>query len=232
MADSPRGQQFLLTEDVVRPGAVESYEAAMLAFRQKVTEHAFDVPYQLTAMENHSHFVMSPIDQLAGIDAMTHAYDRLADQIGLDSYMATMRKSFEAMDHQNHSVVYRHEALAYHPDGRPSFGEQPYTVWRVSHIQPSRNEQALAALAELAALLKKRSAPLGQDVYTRTLGPQMPAFLLVTCAPDAAAHAARQAETRAALGGAGEKLWARLRETLRASHTFSGHERPDLSYLK
>lgn len=232
MTDSARGQQFLLTEDVVRPGAVAAYEAAMHVFQQAVTRHAFDVPYSITALENYTYLVMSPLDDLAGIDAMTHAYDRLAEQIGVDTYMATMRKSFEAMERQNHSVVYRHEALAWHPATRPVLGEQPFLRWQVCAIQPSRNEAALAALAELAALLKKRRAPLGQDVYTRTLGPDMPAFMRVTYAPDAAAHAARAEETRRALGPAGEALMARLRETLRGSHVVSGMERPDLSYLR
>ena len=229
---SAKGQQVLFSQDVVQPAKVAEYEAAMQELRAALVEYQFQVPLEIMQMNNQVFYVMSPIDTLDAIDAISRSYADLAEKIGLEQYLTTLERSFAAMYYQNHAVVYRHAALSLWPgDQRPGFGVHPYVNWRVFYVHPEQNQEALEIYGQIMAWQKKKEIPCNYDFYTLTIGPEMPAFMVVHHAKDAAEFHMRLAQTAELMGPKGEELHQNLAVTLRRTEEYSGWERTDLSYL-
>lgn len=226
-----KGQQYLFTQDVIRPDQVETYEQAMKDMRAALVSQAFDVPLEIMQMNNQVYYVMSPIDTLDEIDSISHSFVALADSIGLDRYMDILDRSFTAMYHQNHAVIYRHAAFSFWPQGkRPAFGEFPYVHWRVFYVSPAQNQQALEVYCQIANLQQKEKVPCSYDFYTLTIGQGMPAFMVVSHAANASDYHMRFSQSKKMLGKKGEELERELAAGLRRTEEYFGWQRMDLSY--
>jgi hypothetical protein len=227
-----KGQQYLFSQDVVQPAQVAEYEGAMQELRTALVQYQFQVPLEIMQMNNQVFYVMSPIDTLDAIDAISRSFSDLAEKIGLEEYLTTLERSFATMYYQNHAVVYRHVALSLWPDSqRPAFGEQPYVNWRVFSVHPEKNQEALEIYGQIMAWQKKKEIPCNYDFYTLTIGPEMPAFMVVHHARHAADFHMRLSQAAELMGPKGEELHQHLALTLRRTEEYSGWERTDLSYL-
>ena len=230
---SDKGQQYLFTQDVVQPAHVEQYEQTMKELHGEMLKHGFEVPIEIMQFTNQVYYVMSPVDTLDAIDSLSNSFVALADQMGLEKYLSKLQRSFASMYYQNHAVVYQHRALSFWPEGqRPAFGELSYVHWQVFYVQPDKNQEALETYAQIDRLRKAQDAPCNYDFYTLTIGQEMPAFMVVHHALDAAEFHRCTQQSEMLLGKKGEKLHKALAATLRRTEELSGCQRPDLSYLK
>ncbi len=225
-----QGQLFLVHEDVVKPSMVGQYEKAVKGFISNLSEHGITDMTFVAAMTNDLHYLyVSEIENMAELDK--NPEEKMAAKMGKEAFQAVIDAFDGCYDYHKVFVARRADDLSYWPESnKASAAENKYRRWSFYHIQPGQEQEIEAIAKEWVELFKEKNIPTGYNLYVGGLGTEMPLYVVVESAKDAADFQAQSAKINELLGDSAKDLNARTMALVRKMEFKDGWIRPDLSY--
>ena len=109
--------------------------------------------------------------------------------------------------------------------------EGNFRHWDFYHINPDKEDEASAIGKEWHALYASKNISTAYRVYKGGLGTEMPTYVVVVSAKNAADYAAQNQKIMEMLGEEGKALNEKTMTITNSFRSVNGWFRPDLSYL-
>ncbi|RMH90973.1 MAG: hypothetical protein D6681_14080 [Calditrichaeota bacterium] len=223
-------QLFMVHEDFVKPSMVAEYEAAIKGFQAALRQHGVTDFGYTTAMTGDFHYLhVQPIKNMAALDG--NPLEGLEKSMGKEALQAMWAKFEGCYDVHKNYLVRLSENFSYNPENvTMSDEEMNFRHWDFYFINPDKAEEARAVAKEWRELHAQKKVPYGYRIYLGGLGTEMPLYVVVQWAKNAADFADRQARVNEMLGEEGKALGVKTMALTRKFEQKNGWMRPDLSY--
>jgi hypothetical protein len=235
-AQDAKPRLFVLHQEVVRPDRVEAYEAATKEFVATVRQHQKASPqfhFNTVQGDDFTYSFVLPLADLTSLEAINQGFGALAQAVGEAKFADLMKRSGATYEWTDESLLIEEPGMSYAPaNPRLKPEEGLYLHFDLYYVQPGREAEADALAKQFVALFTQKAVPDGYRLVKVLLGKDMPLYVVVVSAKDAADFAARDAANRQTLGKEGEALFARAAALCRRIDHYGGRVRPDLSVLQ
>ncbi|MFQ5770050.1 MAG: hypothetical protein ACE5HX_05915 [bacterium] len=229
--EEPKSQLYFIHEDVVKPSMVSKYEEAVKGVVAKLTENNMTSLSHVVAMSEDFHYsFIAQIENMADLDKSP--WKELEKKIGEEA-MKAMWKGYEGTYYKHHSFLVRlRPDLSYTPETTSEESEEMnFRHWSFYYVNPDKWNEAREISKEWVALFKSKKIPTGYRMYTGGIGTEVPLYIVVQWAKNAAEFYAQAAKNDELLGEEGEALGAKTMAITRKFEQKNGWIRPDLSYM-
>ena len=229
--EEPKGQLFRIHEDVVKPSMVSKYEEAAKGLVAKLTENNMASPSYMTAVRDDFHYIyIRPLENMAALD--TNPWKELEKKMGEEA-MKAMWKGFDGTYYKHHNFMARLMTnLSYTPETTSMESEEMnFRHWDFYYVNPDKSDEAKEIAKEWLALSKSKNIPTGYRLYTGDIGTEMPLYVVVQWAKNAAEFYSQIEKNNEILGEEGKALMAKTMAITRRFEQKNGSMRPDLSYM-
>ena len=229
---TPAPQYFVLHQERAKPSMVKEYESTTREFVALVKANKAKMPhfsFNAFVSPDFTYSYVSPIPDLAGLDAINADFGALAQAAGPALFDLNKRGGV-AMERVDESIIQRLPEQSYVPaEPRLEAGRARYYHYGFYYVIPGREPEAEAIGADYLKLFKAKGIKNGYTVYKGVMGADLPYYFVSVGGIDAADYHAEDAKTTAALGTELQALGARLLAVTRRFETREAVVRPDLS---
>ena len=228
--EESQGQLFIIHEDVVKPSMVGKYEEATKSVIAKLkANNMTSISYRMAVTDDFHYHWVSEIENLAALDE--NPWQELEKKIGEDEMKAVWDGYDETEDMHHTFLVRLRPDLSYTPENAGGDSEgMNFRHWDWYYIEPGKGAEARAIAKEWHDLYTKKNIPTGYRIYTGGLGAEVPLYVVIQSAKNAADFEARNAKVNELLGEDAQDLMQRTMAITRKFDTKTGWMRPDLSY--
>lgn len=223
---------FYIVQDQVKPPMIAEYETASKAFIKDLAATAGIEGIQWTAVSGMEvgYIFVVPVKDFADLGKAFQKWEGAGEKMGMAKWQEHMARSQAMVDHTATSILALRNDLSYMPETAAFTTERPYRHYAWWYVIPGK-EQAIEAVAkEFVDLYKTRNIQTGWRIYQHVVGPDLPMYLVVETAENAAAFEARTAKIRETLGEAGMRLEQKAMKLARRVEINDAWIRPDLSF--
>lgn len=231
-AQMPKGQLWMVHQEVVKPAMVAQFEATSKEFVAMVKQHQAAAPhFKFVCLQGEDmRFTYAvPIDNMAGVDAINGEFGALV-QAGGAKFMEVLTRGNAAIESVGEWIVREDPEGSYMPASpRLKADEVGYYAYDFYYLWPGKEEEAKAIAKEFAQLYKSKNIADGYRIFWTVMGPDMPMLFAEIGAKDAADLAQMEAATQKALGAEGQALFAKANQITRRFERQRAWLRPDLS---
>ncbi len=229
--EEPKGQLYLIHEDVVKPSMVSQYEDAAKGLVAKLKEHNAAGPSFLgvTSDDLHYSYVMK-VENMAALDE--DLLKELAEKMGKEQ-MKAMWERFDGTTESHKNFMLRLlPDLSYKPEVA-SMGSEETKFRHLDYLyfQTDKEEEAKEILKEWQALYQSKSIPTGYRLYVGGLGTEIPSYTVVRWAKNEVEYYMQVQKNEELLGEEAEALWQKTLAIMQKFEHKNGGIRPDLSYV-
>ncbi len=230
--EEQKAQLWFVEEVVVKPSMVEKYEAhtkeALILWKKYGTPSAF---YAFNTDDFHYYFLWS-IENYASLDSLFKAIGEWVVKMGDENWQALVKSGEGTYEYMKWSIIRLKPDLSYFPEKLMKKPEEASFVYlNFFYIQPSKETEFERALKEGVGFYKHINFPFGFEVYVGDIGTEMPMYIYLSKAKDAADFYAEHDEAFKLHTEEAIKLRRKTFATLRKSDVKTGMFRPDLSYI-
>ncbi|MFQ5651747.1 MAG: hypothetical protein ACE5IY_17555 [bacterium] len=229
--DESNSRLFVIHEDVVMPARVAEYEQAIKTVLVKLNELKMtSLRHVVTVSEDFHYAYIAEIDNMAALD--NDPWDELEKKMGKEAW-DEMWKGYDNTYAMHHDFLARlRPNLSYDPKNA-SMGSEEMTFrhWDYYYVDPDEGDTAREIAKEWKALYESKGVPTGYRLYTGGLGTEVPLYVVVQWASNAAEYEAQNAKALEMLGEEGQALMQRTLAISRRVESKNGWLRPDLSYM-
>lgn len=226
-------QMLYIVQDFVKPAMLQQYEANTKAFLKdlaatpKATE---TIRFTAVSGMEVGYIYVVPVSGWADLGKAFENWEAASKAMGQEKWGEHMARGAGAVDHSATSMIVLRPDLSYKIEGTALTPERPYRHYSWWYVIPGK-EQAIEAVAkEFVDLYKTRNIQTGWRIYQHVVGPDLPMYLVVETAENAAAFEARTAKIRETLGEAGMRLEQKAMKLARRVEINDAWIRPDLSF--
>lgn len=228
--EEPKSQLFFIHEDVVKPSMVSQYEEAVKGVVAKLKENNMTSLSHTVAMSEDFHYsYIYQIENMAALDA--NPWKELKKKIGEEA-MEAMWKGYEGTYSKHKSFLARLQpSLSYTPETTSEESEaMNFRHWSFYYVNPDKGDEAREISKEWVALFTSKKIPTGYRMYTGGIGTEVPLYIVVQWAKNAAEFYAQNAKNNELLGEEGQALSEKTMAITKKFKQKDGWIRPDLSY--
>jgi len=230
-AQTPAPQYFVLHQEKARPSMVKEYESTTKEFVALVKANKAKMPhfsFNAFVSPDFTYSYVSPIPNLAGLDAINADFGALAQAAGA-ALSDLNKRGGVAMEHVDEAVIQRLPELSYVPAAPRLEGQARYYHYGFYYVIPGREAEVEALGQEYLKLFKAKGVKNGYTIYKGVMGADLPYYFVSEGALDAADFQVEDAKTAALVGPELAALGARLMAFTRRYETREAVPRPDLS---
>ena len=229
-AQDPPSPMYLVRQEFVRPAETSRYEEQTARWIERLLEARPAEPVQWVAVVGpelgYSYVV--PIDGFAGIDLLReHLSTSRSDVAGRwreDGSEAIPIERVRA------SVISLRPDLSYLPRAVELDLTLPFRKYHWYHVTPGLERRFEDAARRLVALYAEQGIEHGFRFYEFELGHDLPIFLLVERAADAADYAARTERVLETVGADADALFGEMLRSTRSLRIMEGMTDGELSF--
>jgi len=223
---------FIIHEDIVKPAMVGEYESASKELAAKLKEHNIqELNYNAASRDDFHYIYVSKIENMAELDS--NPWKTFEEKMGKDKVEALWNRFDKCYDSHKNFIVRRLDDLSHMPASiTANISNLNFRHWDFYYIQPEKREEARKIAKEWKTLYESKN--IQDDGYRLSfgdLGTDMPVYVTVQFAKDAADFNAKNMKTDQALGEEGKALMQRTMALTRKFESVDGWARPDLSYV-
>ena len=229
--EESQSQLFRIHEDVVKPSMVAKYEEARKGVLAKLKENNMtSISYLVAVTDDFHYLTISEIENMAALD--TNPWQELREKMG-DEEMKAMWDGFDGTEDMHHTYLARlRPDLSYTPENAGGNSEgMNFRHWDWYYIELGKRAEAREIAKEWHDLYTKKNIPSGYRIYTGGLGTEIPLYVVVQSAKNAADFEAKNAKVNELLGEDAQDLMQRTMAITRKFETKTGWMRPELSYM-
>lgn len=231
--EESQSQLFRIHEDVVKPSMVNKFEEARKGLLAKLMENNItSMSYRVAVTDDFHYMMVSEIENMAALDK--NPWQELREKMG-DEESRAMAKWNDGTYDMHHTYLARlQHNLSYTPENAGENSEEMnFRHWSFYYINPDKAEEAREIAKEWHDLYTKKNIPSGYGyrIYTGGIGTEVPLYVVVQSAKNAADFEARNAKVNELLGEDAQELMQRTMAITRKFDTKTGLMRPDLSYM-
>ena len=229
--EESQSQLFVIHEDVVKPSMVGKFEEARKGLLAKLKEHNMtSMSYRVAVTDDFHYMMISEIENMAALDK--NPWQELREKMGDEESRAMAKWNDETYDMHHSYLVRLQHNLSYTPENAGENSEEMnFRHWSFYYINPDKAEEAKEIAKEWHTLFASKKIPTGYRIYTGGMGTEVPLYVVVQWAKNAAEFQAQDAKTNELLGEEGKELSQRTFAITRKFETKTGWMRPDLSYM-
>ena len=227
-AQEQKSQLYSITEIAVKPAMIAKFETAI----KKEIELGYPLPFQTYSRDDYRYYILMPIENYAGIDAINKAEKEWAMKIGKE-YVALMESVAGAIAYYQSGVVRLLPELSYVPK-KPKFKpeEQEFITWGLASVEFGKEKEFSDVCRQFVEACESKDTSLGWNMYVVEAGEEAPFYFWAEGGKSAAEY---YAENDKVLKKMGEdkfaELWGKFLGTVRKFETKTGQPRPDLSNM-
>jgi hypothetical protein len=229
---TPAPQYFVLHQEKARPSMVKEYESTTKEFITLVKANKAKMPhfsFNAFVSPDFTYSYVSPIPNLAGLDAINADFGALAQAAGA-ALSDLNKRGGVAMERVDEAIIQRLPEQSYAPaEPRLESGRVRYYHYGFYYVIPGREGEVDALGQEYLKLFKAKGVKNGYTIYKGVMGADLPYYFVSEGALDAADFQVEDAKTAALVGPELEALGARLMALTRRYETREAVPRPDLS---
>jgi hypothetical protein len=225
-------QMVFVVQDVVSPAHMAAYETGTKAFLRDLaaTPGAREtLAWTAVSGPEVGYYYVIPIESWTALGEGFAAWEAAGTAMG-SKWTEHMAANQAHVEETATMVIMLRPDLSHNLDRTALTPENAYRHYTWWYPQPNKTQEAEAVAREYIALFQARGLEDGWRVYQTVMGPDQPAYLVLTTAPDKAAYNTRDAEITAILGEDGMKLQAKAMSLARRMTMSEGWMRPDLSF--
>jgi hypothetical protein len=223
-----KAQLYSISEMAVRPAMAAKFEAAV----KKEIELGYPMPFETYVTDDFLYYFLVPIENYAGIDALTKAEADWAAKIGQE-YQALMKSVVGTFDHYRAGVVRFLPELSYVPKKlRLKPEEQKFITWGYAYVEFGKEKDFADIVKQFVEDAKSKDTSIGWNMFVVESGAEMPFYFWAETGKSAADYWAESDKVIKKMGEARHaELWDKCLATLRKFETKTGRPRPDLSNM-
>ena len=225
-------QYFVIHQEVAKPSMVKEYESTTKEFVALVTANKAKMPhfsFNAYMSPDLTYTFVAPVPNLAGLDAINADFGALAQAAG-PAFLDLNKRSGAATEYIKEMIVQYAPELSYSPaQPRLQPGQARFYHYDMYYVMPGREADADALSSDYVKTFKSKGATTGYNVYKTAMGPEMPLYIAVIPAIDAADYESNRVKQEALLGPELQSLAARAMALTRRFETRQAVARPDLS---
>lgn len=227
-----KAQLWFVEEVVVKPSMVENYEAhtkeALNLWNKYGAPSAF---YAISTDDFHYYFVW-PIENYTSLNSVFKSIGEWVVRMGDENWQALVKSGEDTYEYMKWSIVRLKPDLSYAPEKQMKAPEEAsFVCLNFFYIQPGKEAEFERTLKEGVAFYKHINFPFGFDVYVGDMGTEMPMYIYLSKAKDAADFFAEHDEAFKLHTEEAIKLRRKTFATIRKIDVKTGMFRPDLSYM-
>ncbi len=229
--EEPKGQLFVIHEDVVKPSMVGKYEEATKSVVAKLkANNMTSISYVMAVADDFHYYWISEIENLAALDE--NPWQELEKKIGEDE-MKAMWDGYDDTEDMHHTWLARlRPDLSYTPENAGENSEEMnFRHWDWYYINSGKGTEAKAIAKERHDLYTKKNIQSSYRIFTGGLGTEQPLYVVLQSAKNAADFEANNAKVMELLGEDAQDLMQRTLAITRKFDTKTGWMRPELSYM-
>ncbi|UKJ07748.1 hypothetical protein [Solitalea lacus] len=226
--EEPKGQLYLVHEDMVIPEKVDQYVQAAKGLADIMMKHNNGaMPYWVASRDDFTFIYVIPISGYGAVDMVDKTFTDLEKAVGKETFEAKMNQYDGTFyTHRDFMVRYRAD-LSYMPDFP---ADQTFRHWDFYYLDPSKTKEAIQIAKEWKALFEKKKVSSGYRLNIADIGLE-PAFIVVQGAKSEADFYKRSQELDKMLGEEGAALMKKTWTVTKKYDHKNGRLHPELSYM-
>ncbi|WP_323788546.1 hypothetical protein [Psychroserpens sp.] len=222
-------QAFLIHQDQVKPGMVETYEAISKEFNEECKKLDFKAAWSVAQMVNGKYLSITPIKNLGDIDNMSMA--ELSEKMGKEKFKSYFDRYNKCYDKHGSYVTILSNDLSYMPDGMSTTQEgMNYRKWHIISVTPENRAKMAENMKVVKDLFVSKKSKMHYRVYTNGFGQIGDSFIVVVSAKNELDMAQLSEENRKLLGPESKAKFDAVFNLASDYEEVTGGMRPDLSY--
>jgi hypothetical protein len=227
-------QMYTIYTEVVKPGMIQQYEAAMKHMIDEFAAYQIDpekIHWKCVSGPEIGYVYVMPIENFASIDEEHRNWMEALEIIGAENFEEIVAPAGEAMDHVEVFQAMRMPELSYVPEHpRLKEGDVKYIHYGFYYALPGKAEDVEAIAKEFVDLYQAKGIDTGWSFYKILSGSDLPLFVVAQGAKSPADYYANREKIKEALGPEGREIGMKVGATIRRSEYKEGTIRPDLAY--
>jgi hypothetical protein len=233
--EAPKKPEFVVVYiDAVKPAMVKEYESAVkdmagLLTAEKADSPAFD--YWAFSGRDMTYSYVTPMDSFGALDVMHVEWMKLYKGPDKDKWKALDERMSKDLEYSTRLIAMRVAEGSYMPkEPRFKMREAPFRWYDYFYVMPGREGEFIKLAKGLAEAAEKGGFNDPWTIYQVIAGEQMPLFVVVSPAKDAADYEQSEKAFMKAIGEEGQKFIDGIMAVTRRYESRTGWYRPDLGY--
>ena len=230
--EEQKAQLYFFEEFIIKPSMIGEFEKVQKEWIVSATEHKYPYPWYLYNTDDLHYYSIAPLENYAGMDNIDKAWGEHKRKMGEDKWQAIMKDYFGTFQYYSSSFIMHRPDLSYTPvNPRLNQKEKKFVYINFFYIQPGREAEFERVLKEGVTFYKHINFPFAFDVYVGEAGAEMPMYIYLSKAENAANFHAEHDEAFKLNTEEAMKLRHKTFVTIRKIDVKTGMFRPDLSYM-
>jgi hypothetical protein len=227
-------QMYSIYKEVVKPGMVQQYEAAMKHMISEFAEYRIDpekIHWKCVSGPEIGYIYVAPIENFADVDKGHENWMEALEILGAENFEEMVAPAYEATERAEYVHALRMPEASYVPENpRLEKDEIKYVHYGFYYAHPGKQKEIEAIAKEFADLYKEKGIDTGWSFYKMISGPDLPLYVVAQGAKSPADYYANRDRIKELLGPEAEKIGMKIGETIRRSEYKEGMIRDDLAY--
>lgn len=171
-------ENFYVIEEFVQPADLLAFNKVQQAAVDHWTKIGFDFTIYTYATGESSYYWVVPIHGFATIDELFAKSGELYDKMLKAGFDAN--KEFRNLSTTRQQVIHWDKELSYHPNGNSGqTAGNPYCEWSFIYLKAGHEQEAAEVAKKYQAFYNSIDETLDWDVYTVSMGFDMPCWILM-----------------------------------------------------
>ena len=231
-AEQQKAQLFFVEEVVVKPSIVEKYEIHTKEALALWEKYGLPLPFYAFTTDDFHYYFVWPIENYASLDILFRAIGEWVAKMGDENWQALVKSGEGTYEYMKWSIIRLRPDLSYIPEKLMKKPEKASFVYlNFFFIQPGKEGEFEKTIKEGVAFYKRVNFPFGFDIYSGDMGTEMPLYIYLSQAKNAADFYAQHDEAFELHTEEAIKLRHKTLVTIRRTDVKTGMFRPDLSYI-
>lgn len=228
--EAEKDPHFLMWDTIVAPSKINDFENSLKEQIKLYKQYGFERTWTCYNTDDGHYYFQLWIKDLDDIDDTFEAFEKVHSKMGKENRVTFFKNREGTYVETSISVVRWDRSLSYRPENLTTGKTRPiFHHWDYIYIQGGKQQEATKRAEEWLELYKEKKIDRPYNHFVVSMGADMPMFVVVNWAKDAAEYYANKIKRDKIFGEKASAIWDKT--VARKVDHKNVNYRPDLSLL-